>query len=40
LHTDEGARFERAIAALDGAVTIGDSSSISKMPLVLERISE
>ena len=40
LHTDEGARFERATAALDGAVTIGDSSSISKMPLVLERISE
>ena len=40
LHTDEGARFERAIAALDGAVTIGDSSSISKMPLILERISE
>jgi len=40
LHTDEGARFERAIAALDGAVTIGDSNSISKMPLVLERISE
>ena len=40
LHTDESARFERAIAALDGAVTIGDSSSISKMPLVLERISE
>jgi thymidine phosphorylase len=40
LHTDEGARFERAIAALDGAVTIGDSSSISKMPLVLERICE
>ena len=40
LHTDESARFERAIAALDGAVTIGDSSSISKMPLILERISE
>jgi thymidine phosphorylase len=40
LHTDESARFERAIAALDGAVTIADSSSISKMPLVLERISE
>ena len=40
LHTDEGARFERAIAALNGAVTIADSNSISKMPLVLERISE
>jgi len=40
LHTDEGARFERAISALNGAVTIADSSSISKMPLVLERISE
>jgi thymidine phosphorylase len=40
LHTDESARFERAVAALHGAVAIADSSSISKLPLVLERISE
>ena len=40
LHTDEGARFERALDALEGAVTIAASGSVSRLPLVLERISE
>ena len=40
LHTDEGARFERALDALEGAATIAASGSVSRLPLVLERISE
>ena len=40
LHTDEGARFERALEALEGAATIAASGSVSRLPLVLERISE
>ena len=37
LHTDEAARFERAEAALDGAVVIGDSTA-ERLPLVITKI--
>jgi thymidine phosphorylase len=37
LHTDEAARFERAEAALDGAVVIGDEVS-EQLPLLLCKI--
>jgi thymidine phosphorylase len=37
LHTDESARFERAKAALTGAVEIGDKVA-DHLPLVLEKI--
>jgi thymidine phosphorylase len=37
LHTDEPARFERAEAALEGAVVIGNSVA-ERLPLVLTRI--
>lgn len=40
LHTDESARFERALSALDGAATIGESGTVSRLPLILERIVE
>ena len=38
LFTDEPARFERAIAALEGAVLIVEGGIVDRMPLVLERI--
>jgi thymidine phosphorylase len=38
LHTDEPARFERAIAALAGAVTIIEGGTVNRLPLVVERI--
>jgi len=38
LFTDEPARFERAIAALDGAVIIIEGGIVDRLPLVLERI--
>ena len=38
LFTDEPARFERAIAALDGAVIIVEGGIVDRLPLVLERI--
>ena len=37
LHADDPARFERALAALDGGVEIGDD--YSPVPLVIERIA-
>ena len=37
LHTDEAARFERAEAALDGAVVIGDATA-ARLPLVITKI--
>lgn len=37
LHTDEISRFERAEAALSGAVTIGDSQA-ERLPLVITKI--
>ena len=38
LFTDEPARFERALAALDGAVIIVEGGTVDRLPLVLERI--
>lgn len=38
LHTDEPARFERAIEALAGAVTIIEGGTVNRLPLVVERI--
>jgi thymidine phosphorylase len=38
LHTDESARFERAIQALDGAVEIIEGGVVNRLPLVIERI--
>jgi thymidine phosphorylase len=38
LHTDEPARFERAIQALDGCVEIVKGGSVNRLPLVVERI--
>ena len=37
LHTDEPERFERALAALEGGVRIGESHAPT--PLVLERVA-
>ena len=39
LHTDEPARFERAIEILDGAITIVENGQVDRLPLVLERIT-
>ena len=38
LHTDESARFERALDILEGAVKIVEGGSAQRLPLVLERI--
>jgi thymidine phosphorylase len=38
LHTDEAARFERALDILVGAVTIVEGGTVNRLPLVLERI--
>ena len=38
LHTDEPARIERALAALDGAVRVGDAAP-ARGDLVLDRIA-
>ncbi len=38
LHTDEPARFERAIQALEGAVEIIEGGVVNRLPLVIERI--
>jgi thymidine phosphorylase len=38
LFTDEPARFERALAALEGAVIIVEGGIVDRLPLVLERI--
>ena len=38
LHTDEPARFERALEILEGAVTIVEGGTVNRLPLVLERI--
>ena len=39
LHTDEAARFERAIEILDGAIAIVENGQVDRLPLVLERIT-
>ena len=38
LHTDESARFERALEILEGAVTIVEGGTVNRLPLILERI--
>jgi thymidine phosphorylase len=38
LHTDEPARFQRALEILEGAVTIVEGGTVNRLPLVLERI--
>ena len=38
LHTDEPARFERALEILEGAVIIIEGGVVNRLPLVLERI--
>lgn len=39
LHTDESARFERAMEALDGAVKISQTGEkVERLPLIIERI--
>ena len=38
LHTDEAARFPRALEILEGAVTIVEGGTVNRLPLVLERI--
>jgi thymidine phosphorylase len=39
LHTDDPARFERALQALDGGFDIGAGSGFTAKPLVIERVS-
>ncbi len=39
LHTDEPARFERAIEILDGAIEIIENGKVDRLPLVIERIT-
>ena len=39
LHTDEPARFERAIEILDGAIEIIENGKVDRLPLVVERIT-
>jgi thymidine phosphorylase len=39
LHTDDPARFERALQALDGGFDIGDGAGFSPGPLVIERVT-
>ena len=39
LHTDEPARFERALEILDGAIAIVENGKVERLPLVLERIT-
>ncbi|MEV8633302.1 thymidine phosphorylase [Streptosporangium sp. NPDC051023] len=39
LHADEASRFERALAALEGAYTVGESPAPELLPLVIDRIT-
>jgi thymidine phosphorylase len=39
LHTDEPARFARAIEILEGAVTIIEGGIVDRLPLIVERIN-
>jgi thymidine phosphorylase len=39
LHTDEPERFERALEALEDGYDVGDGSSYTPAPLVIERVS-
>jgi thymidine phosphorylase len=39
LHTDEPARFDRAIEILDGAIRIEENGTVDRLPLIIERIT-
>jgi thymidine phosphorylase len=39
LHTDDPARFERALQALEGGFDIGDAAHLAAGPLVIERVT-
>jgi thymidine phosphorylase len=39
LHTDETARFDRALAALDGAYEVGEVRDPGLLPLVIDRVT-
>lgn len=39
LHTDEGARFARALDSLEGAVNIVHDGIVDRLPLIIERIA-
>ena len=39
LHTDEPARFDRAIEILTGAIVIEENGKVDRLPLVIERIT-
>ncbi|GGK76728.1 thymidine phosphorylase [Sphaerisporangium melleum] len=39
LHADDATRFDRALAALDGAYAIGDAADPALLPLVIDRIT-
>ncbi|MFF3440356.1 thymidine phosphorylase [Streptosporangium sp. NPDC002721] len=39
LHADETARFERALAALEGAYTVGETAGPDLLPLVIDRVT-
>ena len=39
LLTDDEARFDRALASLEGGFAIGDASSFEATPLLLDRVA-
>ena len=39
LHTDEPARFDRAVEILSGAIVIEENGKVDRLPLVIERIT-
>ncbi|WP_329425937.1 thymidine phosphorylase [Streptosporangium sp. NBC_01495] len=39
LHADETSRFERALAALEGAYTVGETADPDLLPLVIDRVT-
>jgi len=39
LHTDEGARFARALESLEGAVSIVHNGNVDRLPLIIERVA-
>ncbi|MFB9681434.1 thymidine phosphorylase [Streptosporangium vulgare] len=39
LHADETARFERALAALEGAYSVGETADPDLLPLVIDRVT-
>ncbi|MEU6738855.1 thymidine phosphorylase [Streptosporangium sandarakinum] len=39
LHADDASRFERALAALEGAYTVGETADPDLLPLVIDRVT-